>query len=587
MRMRFFPPSGGLPTLAAAIAFSFFALACGGSGAEPAQPKVEPRAGTMSVRAGDNQTGIVGAAVTILPSVIVRSAAGAPMADVTVTFAVSSGGGSLTGEVQRTGADGIATLGTWILGTKVGQNALTASASGMSSVSFTAQAGPGPATSIAAATGDNQSATARSFVGIAPSVVVRDTYGNAVPSVSVIFSPAAGSGSVTDSVRVTDSNGAATVGSWALGSQIGQQTLNVRLAGASSSITPASIKANAVGYGAVPSNYKDQLIGYLQGWFATPGDATAVNRWYTWGDNLGPRTGNTFFDLYPDVRDYPASELFPTGLGQLMNGQPARLFSSARPAVVDRHLQWVRDHGIDGVELQMNFGHFALGAVFPSRAADEPVFRTWRVQMAQQLKTAAEKYGRTFYINYDVCCQVDSASVVSRIQDHWRTDMVGRAQILQSASYARQSGKPVVGITGLAFSGGQPIPQPEALKLIRWFKDQGFYVVGAAQVNWHTNAALRARWNPTLAELNMLRPWAVGSVAATAQVATQYPFDLNAYKAFTDSAKIERRSTLGVLFIRAPRSGSTTGKERRRSIATADACFGRKRAKSPSLMHTY
>lgn len=44
-----------------------------------------------------------------------------------VTFAVASGGGSITGATASTGSDGIATVGSWTLGTPAGANTMTAS----------------------------------------------------------------------------------------------------------------------------------------------------------------------------------------------------------------------------------------------------------------------------------------------------------------------------------------------------------------------------------------------------------------------------------------------------------------------------
>lgn len=71
------------------------------------------------------------------PSVVVRDANGTPMAGVTVTFAVTTGGGSVTGNHQTSNASGIATVGSWTLGTATGTNTLVAS-TGNLSVTFIA-----------------------------------------------------------------------------------------------------------------------------------------------------------------------------------------------------------------------------------------------------------------------------------------------------------------------------------------------------------------------------------------------------------------------------------------------------------------
>jgi len=49
--------------------------------------------------------------------VIVRDANANPVSGVSVTFAVASGSGSITGGSQTTNSSGIATVGSWTLGT--------------------------------------------------------------------------------------------------------------------------------------------------------------------------------------------------------------------------------------------------------------------------------------------------------------------------------------------------------------------------------------------------------------------------------------------------------------------------------------
>ena len=74
-----------------------------------------------------------------LPSVRVTDAGGNPVAGVSVTFAAGAGDGTLTGAVQTTDGNGIATLGGWILDPLPGTDTVVATAAGVTgSVSFTA-----------------------------------------------------------------------------------------------------------------------------------------------------------------------------------------------------------------------------------------------------------------------------------------------------------------------------------------------------------------------------------------------------------------------------------------------------------------
>ena len=89
------------------------------------------------------------------PSVTVEDTNQAPLAGVTVTFAVTGGGGTVTGASQVTDASGKATVGEWVLGPNTGTNTVTASVAGSgitgNPVTFTATGtggGPAPDTAV-------------------------------------------------------------------------------------------------------------------------------------------------------------------------------------------------------------------------------------------------------------------------------------------------------------------------------------------------------------------------------------------------------------------------------------------------------
>ena len=86
----------------------------------------------LALNAGDGQSASSGSAVCIAPSVIVKDANNKPVSGVSVTFAVASGGGSVTGSAAITNASGIATVGSWKLGTSAGANTLTATSGTLS-----------------------------------------------------------------------------------------------------------------------------------------------------------------------------------------------------------------------------------------------------------------------------------------------------------------------------------------------------------------------------------------------------------------------------------------------------------------------
>ena len=198
------------------------------------------------VNAGDNQSAAAGATVPVAPSVKVTDAGNNPIANVAVTFAVGTGGGSITGGSTTTNASGIATVGSWRLGTSAGPNTLVVTSPAISGASLTIQAagGAGPAANIAAFAGNGQTGTAGGNIPNPPKVKVTDANGNFVAGVAVTFAAGSGSGTVTGGSVVTDAAGIATVGNWKLGTTPGAQTLVATSAGLAGS--PVTFTATAV-----------------------------------------------------------------------------------------------------------------------------------------------------------------------------------------------------------------------------------------------------------------------------------------------------------------------------------------------------
>lgn len=105
------------------------AASCGGEESHPAG---------IVIHAGNNQTAAPGERVPIAPAVLVRDSDGSPVANHPVTFFVTSGGGSVEGAETRTSAQGIATVGSWTLGSREGEHTLAAAAGTLGPVIFRA-----------------------------------------------------------------------------------------------------------------------------------------------------------------------------------------------------------------------------------------------------------------------------------------------------------------------------------------------------------------------------------------------------------------------------------------------------------------
>ena len=99
------------------VAFTATSLAIGA----PAQ---------VALYAGNNLPGLVGFGANVRPAVRVTDAGNNPVPNATVTFAVASGGGSVTGGIATANGNGVAQVGKWALGASPGVNTLTATVTG-------------------------------------------------------------------------------------------------------------------------------------------------------------------------------------------------------------------------------------------------------------------------------------------------------------------------------------------------------------------------------------------------------------------------------------------------------------------------
>ncbi|MHA8051854.1 beta strand repeat-containing protein, partial [Aquirufa sp. ROCK-SH2] len=143
----------------------------------------------IAINDGNNQSATVNTNVTTAPSVIVKDANNNVVSGVSVTFAVATGAGSITGGTAITGADGIATLGSWKLGTTAGSNTLTATSTGLtgSPLTFTAT-GTADVPNKIAIVSLNPADPIRGIPRTEINVQLQDTYGNAtVANVDVPF----------------------------------------------------------------------------------------------------------------------------------------------------------------------------------------------------------------------------------------------------------------------------------------------------------------------------------------------------------------------------------------------------------------
>ncbi len=184
----------------------------------------------IAMFSGDGQTGAAGQALAQPLVVLVRDAASAPVAGVTVTWQVSAGGGTLSAPTSITDAAGHASIGLTV-GTTAGvaNQTVTGAVTGLagSPVIFGASVVAGAAVDITKSSGDAQTATVGSLLPQPIAVVVKDAYGNVKSGATVEWAATAGGGSTTVASSVTDAAGIASSG-WTIGTVAGSNNQQVQ-----------------------------------------------------------------------------------------------------------------------------------------------------------------------------------------------------------------------------------------------------------------------------------------------------------------------------------------------------------------------
>ncbi|MFI9385835.1 glycoside hydrolase family 71/99-like protein [Kutzneria sp. NPDC052558] len=239
-------------------------------------------------------------------------------------------------------------------------------------------------------------------------------------------------------------------------------------------------------------------VGY-QGWYACIGDGAPINTWWHWSQNAGQApspTNNNNIKAWPDMREFTKG--YHTAYNNLNNGQPANLFSSYDQQTVDMHFGWMSSYGCDTAALQR----------FNPNGSEGPT----RDAITAKVRTAAETHGVKFYIMYD-------ATGWTNMQSEMKADWTNKMRAYTSSpAYAKQNGKPVVGIWGFGFSdGNHPWSAAVCLDVINWFKGQGCYVMGGVPREWRVGGAgTRTGFIDTYHAFNMISPWMVGAISNAA-----------------------------------------------------------------------
>ena len=197
-------------TLGSSVGAMTVTIRCGSQTATLTATKTATSAASIGAASVTDQSGTTSATVGAPPSVLVLDDLGNPVSGVSISWAVTAGGGSVnTTGATTTNASGLATLTSWTLGASAGLNTVTATSAGLSGspVTFNANASASAPTQIAVTGGGAQTGVTAGSAASATTVTVRDAGNTAVQGVTVSAVVTTGSGSLNQASGVSNASG--------------------------------------------------------------------------------------------------------------------------------------------------------------------------------------------------------------------------------------------------------------------------------------------------------------------------------------------------------------------------------------------
>ncbi|MCL2487410.1 MAG: hypothetical protein FWE80_01865, partial [Oscillospiraceae bacterium] len=273
------------------------------------------------------------------------------------------------------------------------------------------------------------------------------------------------------------------------------------------------------------NNLTDKSVVGYQMWFQA---GNASGGWVHWSGRMprednGTSTDNGWdVEQFPYIADYNSTSLRNTSFPDLPDGRKAQLFSSVDPHIVDTHLGWMKESGMECFAIQRFFG----GQV---GASTTRIAFTENAPNLKLCRRYAEKHDRIFYVMYDLN-GYQSRTAEHVMQDwYWnieRQEDTSQLEnsVLYSPNYAQMPGKnpgdpprPVVCLWGTT---GDYMKHDDLSRLVDWFQNRGIYVIAGTPDNDFAKHSQRD--DETLTEFNnrthydinlkydMISPWMVG-----------------------------------------------------------------------------
>lgn len=253
--------------------------------------------------------------------------------------------------------------------------------------------------------------------------------------------------------------------------------------------------------GADPSTLTGKVMTGYQGWFNCEGDGANLG-WTHWAKErektFGP--GNITVDLWPDVSEYDADELYTTAF-TYEDGTLAKTFSSHTRKTVIRHFKWMADYGIDGAFVQ-RFAH----------SLHNGIMRYHKDKVLSSAREGANRYGRTYTIMYDLTGMPDENII--EVFDDWRM-LRNKMHITEDPAFQHHKGKPLVAIWGVGFNNKikRRAGLEQCKELIKKLKADRCSVMLGIATGWRMqdrDALQHPELHHVLLMADVLSPWSVG-----------------------------------------------------------------------------
>ena len=257
-------------------------------------------------------------------------------------------------------------------------------------------------------------------------------------------------------------------------------------------LTPIALAEDGV---ADATTMRGKVFCGYQGWFRCPGDGTN-DGWKHWSRSSRRIAPDTLtFEMWPDLSDYGDDERFAAPGFTHPDGTPAHLFSSAHPKTVERHFQWMREHGIDGAFVQ----RFLVEVDNPSTD-----------KVLENVRAAAAATGRAYAVGYDLS-GMPRDRVYDRLAADWKR-LVDDRKVTADDRYLRHNGKPVLFVWGFFSDRFGPARAHEIIDFLKGEHDPKYAATLVGGCQWYWRAEKDPEWGRAFRRFDVISPWNVGNV---------------------------------------------------------------------------